>query len=369
MSDTAALARLFRVFAERECRDDPLYVALCLLIAERPAVLQLMQRAQVMQRVPNLLLAALHDRVLAGSAHPFADYFPSVGGSRAPDATLAAAFDDFVAAHVDELATLIAWRQTQTNEIGRCAVLWPVLCALAGRSGRTRLALFDFGCSAGLNLAVDRYHYDYGEFTLGASAACDVPTIACRLVGARSLALRDCERTRPQLVARTGVDPAALDVADADQVRWLRACVWPYDRERAARLALAVAIAQRERFAVRRCSDCAAAIEPWLDTLPADALPVVLNSWVLHYFDQAARAAHIAEMRDLVQRLGVCWLSAEGHHVAIGKATFEPIGDATIDDDTLSRGSQWWLTTQDAGAPVAHLLARSHPHGRWLQWL
>jgi hypothetical protein len=31
----------------------------------------------------------------------------------------------------------------------------------------------------------------------------------------------------------------------------------------------------------------------------------------------------------------------------------------------------WWLTLRDAGAvaPSSTLLARSHPHGRWLQWL
>ena len=56
--------------------------------------------------------------------------------------------------------------------------------------------------------------------------------------------------------------------------------------------------------------------EPWLDTLPADALPVVFNGWVLHYFDKAARQAHVAFMRDLVQSRGAVWLSAEGAHVA-----------------------------------------------------
>jgi len=318
--------------------------------------------------VPNLLLAALHDCLLAGTDHAFAAYFPSVGGQRAPDAALAATFDHFVAAHAAELAALVESRHTQTNEIGRCAVLWPALCALAARSGQRRLALLDFGCSAGLNLGVDRYRYDYGAFALGAASAPDVPTITCHAVGARTLGLRDCERTAPQLVSRTGIDPAPVDVADAAQVRWLRACVWPYDRERAGRLQLALAIAQRERFDLRRCSDCTASIAPWLDTLPGDALPVVLNSWVLHYLEPAARAAHIAVMRELVQRRGMYWLSAEGVHIRIGDAPSAPVGDAVVDRITLANGSQWWLTSPGAGGPAPTLLARSHPHGRWLQW-
>ena len=264
---------------------------------------------------------------------------------------------------------LLSSRHTQTNEIGRCAVLWPALCALAARSGQRRLALLDFGCSAGLNLGVDRYRFDYGAFSLGAAAAPGVPTIVCHPVGERTAALHDSERTAPLLVARAGVDPAAVDVFDATQVRWLRACIWPYDRERAARLELALAIAQRERFAVSRCDDCTAAIEPWLDTLPADALPVVFNSWVLHYFDKAARQAHVAFMRDLVQWRGTVWLSAEGAHVAPGEAPFESVGDARVSDDTLASGTQWWLTAPAAGTPMPSLLARSHPHGRWLQWL
>jgi len=364
-----ALARRFTYFADHECHDDPLYVALCRLIAVRHPLLELLQQASAAQRVPNLLLAALHDRVLAGTSHPLSEYFPSVGGARAVDSALAGALDDFVAAQSGELRALVTSRHTQTNEIGRCAVLWPALCAVAARSGQRRLALLDFGCSAGLNLAVDHYRYDYGVFALGAAQASGVPTIQCRPVGASAAPLRDSERTAPQLVQRAGIDPAAVDVFDATQVRWLRACIWPHDRERAARFDRAVAMAWRERFAVRCVDDCAAAIEPWLDSVPADVLPVVFNSWVLHYFDKAARAVHIAFMRELVQRRGIVWLSAEGSHIAMADAAFDPVGDALVSDDALAKGSQWWLSAPGDDGPTLTLLARSHPHGRWLQWL
>lgn len=367
-ADAEALARLFVHFAEREVTDDPLYVALCRHAAAQPALLALMQHAPPTQRVPNLLLAAVHDRVLAGLSHPLRAYFPSAGGARAPDAALAATFDDFVATQRDALRNALATRSTQTNEIGRCAVLWPALCALARRSGRARLALFDLGCSAGLNLGVDAYRYDYGSFTLGADAA-DAPRIGCHVVG-DSTPLQRIAAHPLRIVERIGVDPAPLDVHDAAQVRWLRACLWPHDRERRARLDAAVALAQRRGFSVRRCDDCAAAIEPWLDGLPADVQPVVFNSWVLHYFHKPARQAHVQFMRELVQRRGVAWLSAEGPHVALGAAPAPAGGDALVNDEQLANGSLWWLTQRDAEAgSAATLLARSHPHGRWLQWL
>jgi hypothetical protein len=371
-ADSGALARLFVHFADREVNDDPLYVALCRHVAASPELLALMQHAPPTQRIPNLLLAAVHERVLAGVPHALREYFPSVGGTRAPDAALAAVFDDFIAAQRAALCELLATRNTQTNEIGRCAVLWPALCALAQRSGRTRLALFDLGSSAGLNLGVDAYRYDYGALALGAAAGEDAPLVQCHPVGASSeRALRGLASHVPQLVARIGVDPAAISVHDAAQVRWLRACLWPYDHLRRARFDRAVKVAQQRDLRVQRCDDCAAAIEPWLDGLPEDALPVVFNSWVLHYFDRAALAAHVRLMRELVQRRGIAWLSAEGTHIPFGRAPAARGGDDEVSDAQLAKGSLWWLLQRDAASldPAATLLARSHPHGRWLQWL
>jgi hypothetical protein len=328
-----------------------------------------MQHAPPTQRVPNLLLAAVHERVLAGVDHALRAYFPSVGGTRMPDAALATAFDDFVAGQRAALRESLATRHTQTNEIGRSAVLWPALGALAQRSGRMRLALLDFGCSAGLNLGVDGYRYDYGAFGRGAAAG-DVPVIDCHLVG-DGAALRRATTRVPQIVERIGVDPAAVDVNDEAQVRWLRACLWPHDRTRRERFDRAVVLARRRGDRVRRCDDCPAAIEPWLDGLPAGVLPVVFNSWVLHYFDKAARRSHVETMRALVQRRGIAWLSAEGAHVAIADAPAARGGDAQVSDEQLAKGSLWWLVRQrpDADRPTTTLLARSHPHGRWLQWL
>lgn len=366
--DGAALARLFVYFADHEVTDDPLYAALCRQVAASPGLLALMQHAPPTQRVPNLLLAAVQERVLAGVDHALRAYFPSVGGTRMPDEALGAVFDDFVAGQRAALCESLATRHTQTNEIGRCAVLWPALCALAQRSGRTRLALFDFGSSAGLNLGVDAYRYDYGACALGAATA-DVPVIGCHLVG-DGAALQRATTRAPQIDERVGVDPAAVDVDDEAQVRWLRACLWPHDRARRERFDHAVALARRRGDRVWRCDDCAAAIEPWLDRLPVDVLPVVFNSWVLHYFDKAARRVHIDAMRSLVQRRRIAWLSAEGAHVAIAEAPAARGGDAQVSDEQLAKGTLWWLVRQGpGGAPTTTLLARSHPHGRWLQWL
>ena len=89
---------------------------------------------------------------------------------------------------------------------------------------------------------------------------------------------------------------------------------------------------------------------PGSTTLATDVQPVVFNSWVLHYFDKPARAAHVQRMRELVQRRGIAWLSAEGAHIPLGDAPPAEGGDAAVSDEQLAQGSLWWLTLLAAKA-------------------
>lgn len=344
---------------------DALYAPLSRIVAGRPDWLAMLWSAPAGQQKPNLWFAALHDRVLAGVAHPLSAYFASVGGKRAPDAALADALADFVAREHDALLRSIRSRSTQTNEIGRCAVLWPALRWIAQRHGAADIALLDVGCSAGLNLGVDRYTYSYGDDDPGQSQAGSsmAPHLVCRRVGPNPL---PAPSPAPRIVARLGIDPAPVEVDDDVQVRWLRACIWPNDHVRAQRLAQAVDLARRERWPVRREADCSAAVRPWVEGLPPGVLPVVFNSWVLHYLEPAALARHVETMTGLVRERGVVWLSAEGPHLKVAPidppAPFEPGVDPV--ETTL-----WMLASQRGGAAQFEFLARSHAHGRWLQWL
>lgn len=89
MEDTEqdALGRIahhFTRFAEIDGQDDALYCALAAAIADDRALMAPLLEAPATQRKPVLFFAALHDRILAGSAlddpHPLAAYYASVGG-------------------------------------------------------------------------------------------------------------------------------------------------------------------------------------------------------------------------------------------------------------------------------------------------
>lgn len=362
------LAARFRHFADVECPQEPLYQAVCRIVAGDARLLDLLSGATDEQQRPNLWLAAVHDALLSGVAHPLAAYYPSVGGARAPDAALAACLRDFVARHEAALRACMRTRTTQTNEIGRCAVLWPALHAIAARCGTTDLALLDVGCSAGLNLGVDQYRYRY-DATPGADEkhdasapgdTCGLPLLTARSVGAKPLP----QSPTPRIVQRCGIDPAPVSVDDAAAVRWLRACLWPSDATRATRFEQAVALMRTHRWPVHPVADCTAFAEHWVANVPPGVQPVIFNSWVLTYFEPPALKRHIERLTELVHRTGAMWLSAEGPHLRIGPVEVPP----PLASEQAS-GSLWTLCSRVGDEARFELLARSHAHGRWVEWL
>ena len=63
----------------------------------------------------------------------------------------------------DSVVAIAVRRQTRTNETGRCAVLYPAIAEAARRVGANAVGLIDVGCSAGLNLNVDRVGITYSN--------------------------------------------------------------------------------------------------------------------------------------------------------------------------------------------------------------
>jgi len=369
---TDKLQRQFARFAENSLQDEPLYRAIGMLVSTHADWAALLGAAPATQRWARLWFAALHDCMLAdveaGDRPPLAAYFPVAGDARPPDAALAQHLGAFIDAHRDALREAIATRGTQTNEIGRCAVLWPLLQDLVADTGNPRIALLDVGCSAGLNLGVDRWRYRYVDDASGATLAATgdrdpaAPEITCRLLAGTRL--RASAGATPEIVARQGIDLAPIAVEDAREVRWLRACLWPQDVERRRRFDAAVAIARTQHWPLRRVADAATGVAEWLATVPDDATPVVFNSWVLAYFDDALLRGHVEAMLALVARRGAVWISAED---PAQSRTWWP-GMPERAEERLGNATSWTIARPDGRGGVAWRLgATSHAHGRWMR--
>jgi hypothetical protein len=367
-----ALQKQFAWFSGAALQDDPLYQALADCAARHADWAALLAAAPANQRWPMLWLAALHDRVMAlvesGERPPLAEYYASVGGTRAPDAALEGLLGAFIEQHRAALEQVIATHSTQTNEIGRCAVLWPILQELVESAGRRRIALLDVGCSAGLNLGVDRWRYRYLDDATGALLAATpddrdpaAPEITCRVLAGT----RPSATAVPEIVSRRGIDLAPIAVDDPVAVRWLRACLWPHDTERRRRFDAAVAIARTQHWPLSATTDAAASIVDWLRDVPADTLPIVFDSWVLSYFEADLRRRHVDTVLAQVAARGAVWISADDPKLS---RTWWP-GKPESAADRRPNATSWTVARPDGQGGVAWMLAAtSHAHGRWMQW-
>ncbi|MEU8993160.1 DUF2332 domain-containing protein [Streptomyces sp. NPDC048558] len=311
-------AENYRRFAEREARGkSPLYEELAAGIAADDEVLAVIDTLPPGKRQPNLVLAAA--RFL----------YDTPAGYPQLRATLVHRWP--------QVRSVVLAHSTQTNEVGRCAALLPVLADLP-----QPLALIEIGASAGLCLLLDRYRYDYGTGARLGPAHSRV-RLDCKLRGRSTPPAR-----LPTISWRAGLDLDPIDVTDPDAVRWLETLVWPGQTARLHRLQAALALAVTDPPQVMR-GDLRTDLARLVAQAPADTTVVVFHSAVLAYLPPTDRA-HFAEQ---VTALDVTWIGYEAPGVvAVADSPLTPPPDT---------GSAF-LITRDGRS-----VAWADPHGDWLR--
>ncbi len=288
--------------------------------------------------VPLRVAAALHAMALDGSDATLAALYPPRG--RAWDVAHGpAAVADALAAQRDRVAAYLRVAP-QTNEIGRSAILLPGFAVIAAATALP-LTTFEIGASAGLNQLWHRYRYDFGAARWGDPAS-DV------------LIRAEWRGARPALQERIAVTSHACDVAPIDlrvdgAALRLLSYVWPDQTERLQRLRAAITLSQRLGVQVE-----AADALPWVQQALATPRPgqatVLYHSVMWQYMPEATRHALRASIDAVAARATrdapLAWLAFE-----------PPNADADM---------QLSLTLWPGGEP--RLLARAHPHGRWIEW-
>jgi hypothetical protein len=178
----ADLAPVFRDFASRRCGSyAPLYAAIGAGIAEDSELLAIAANATPGQSHPDLMLAAAHYLLARADGHPLARFYPTLTAAPAPAARSFPLFRRFCLERRDQLTGIISARLVQTNEVRRCCYLLPAII-LAGQLAGTPIALIEAGTSAGLDLGIDRYAYDYGTGRILGNQRSPL-TLPCRLRG------------------------------------------------------------------------------------------------------------------------------------------------------------------------------------------
>ncbi len=289
--------------------------------------------------LPLRFAGALHALVLSGADAALAAVYPPHALDidlvwRAAEAAMAAK-----PAHFSTFLNL----PPQTNEVRRSALLLPGFIEIARKTGLP-LRLLEIGASAGLNQVWDEYRYTYGGGKTGkkwGKSDANVE-ISCEWRGT------PLDLSMPvRVVSRAACDRAPIDIADAAQRARLRAYIWPDQPDRLARLDAALALA----LVAGVCVDRADAAD-WLDARLAepagDAVTVIYHSVVWQYLTAETRK----RIRDRLDAAGqsrpLAWLALE-----------------FAGEDYELRLALW----PGDGRKRRKLLARTHPHGAWLDWL
>ena len=293
----------------------------------------------------NLILAAVHFLLLRGADHPLKKFYPTLGG-HTEQTDLEQAFPefrDFVLAHEDAIGSLIRTRVTNTNEIGRSALLHAGFRVLAGFSPKP-LYLIEVGSSAGLNLLWDHYGVRYTRDDAG----------SVELISRAPLML-DCAlhgigtppaSPTPTIERRIGLELNPVNLQDPDDRDWLRALIFPTEVVRLRRLEKAIAMFDATLCEIRPGD----ALELLPDAMAEASLEQTLciyHTIVLYQFSRA--------MREALEAM----LIAAGLRRTVFRLGFEFDGSAYA----LS------LERYADGRRDVFTLAISHPHGTWIEWI
>lgn len=317
-------AERYRRFARDAASRSRTYTDWAQVIADDESCLALIDTLPVADRQPVLVLSAARFSGLAAHAD----------------------IREWLIGEWDAVAQIARRRATQTNDPRRTSAL---LAALQGICGP--IALLEVGASAGLGLLLDRYSHifiddDGREHRLDPVEGPSTLELTCTLGPGVPV-----PSTMPNIVWRAGLERSPLLLDRADDERWLRTLIWPEERERAAQLDRAIALA-REHPPHLVAGDAVDTLAMLAAHAPPSATLVVTSPAVLVYLSSADRDRFTAAVAELPGH----WVSLDGRRV---------LPDVAAAADAVLPGSDDDFILSFDG----HALAVVSPHGdrieRW----
>ncbi len=313
----------------KHAHGSPLYAHLVEVIAGDEGLMRVLNRIEHLPQM-NLLVGGVHYMLMRGFDPSLAAWYQSLVDDPLPVDQVDSAFRSFVLEHEEELVELGNTRYTQTNECRRCIALMPGVMTASFE----RFHLVEIGTSAGLNLAMDRYQYRFGDLEWG-------PYSTVLLEGewrGRRFPLHDIE-----VVSRIGLDLNPILPADSDARQWLDALIWPEHTERRARLRHALDLVSGLDLELIT-GDALDTLPAVLDRIPSGEPVVVMNAFTLGQFtpEGRARVEEICETARLARPL---------HRVSM---------------EVLDKEDDWArLSVASEGTPAR--IGQAQPHGEWIE--
>ncbi len=291
------------------------------------------------QALPLRACAALHNLARSGREPALSAAYPP---NRTEPATLWPAVAGAMARHDDVLSSGLG-SPPQTNDVARSQLILGAALVIAARTGLP-LDLYEIGASAGLTLAFDRYHYDFGDGRQWGPASAPL-TLDCNWHG------KVPSLDTPIVVAgRHGSDLSPLDPALVADRERLMSYIWADQPHRLTRMEAALGLAAESGTRVEKADAADWAERVLWAPLQPGTVRVLVHSLVWQYLPP--------EGRSRIQHA----LEAAGR-----KATREaPVACFGFEEDGHPAGGRMHLTIWPDGETVE--LGRADSHGRRIDW-
>lgn len=337
----------------RTLQASPLYSALWEHLQTDAELLALMELIEKDQPLPITFFTAVNYLVLGEPQDPLAQFYPYLQQEHTRAATEAYPFfRAFVLAHREVLQALLPTARLQTNEVTRCSNLLPAFLLAYQRGGSQVLNMIEIGASSGLNLLWNSYGYQYrcgnmAEDLLVNDRQSPVQ-VQCELTTEQAFPLSSSTALPP--VARCqGIELCPRDIHNEQDMRWVRAAIWPEELARHYTLDTAITFARRNPPLVHTGDAC-----HLLPRLLAD-IPLTQTAVVWHSY--AVNQGPI----EVKERLHVQMAEAS-HRMPIYRIALEVVPPAPLPCLEL-------YEYQDGRIIKQELLAHCTHHGERMTWL
>lgn len=293
--------------------------------------------APLADALPLRLAGGIHALHLKGAEPALAPIYANADG--VDDSAIIAA-----ALHAHE-AELLPWLDgpPQTNEAGRSANFIGAMLWLADKGLAPRFECLEIGSSAGINLMLDRYHFDLGGVQVGPEPGAmrfqpewqgDAPPFQAI-----------------EIVSTKGCDVAPVDLTDPAQALRLKAYIWPEHTVRFERMEAAIAEAKKAAPDLVHMN-AAEFIEAELAKPQASGTTrMLMHSIVWQYVPEDQKARVTAAMEAAGARASadrpLAWIALEANRVL-------HIHEMVV---------RYW-----PGGEQGQVVTRAHPHGAWINW-
>lgn len=335
------LSQWFQRFSE-QTSGSPMYQYLSTQVSHDQELINLAKEADSKQPAPNLFFAAVHFLVMQNPSEELARYYPSLGGTFEASPQMFRCFKNFCMKFNSRIGEILKTRLVQTNEVQRCALLFPAVNFVSQKSGQFKLALVDVGVSGGLNFLMDKARIQYTDGrTFGPQES--LLRIRCESKGKPIPPEQDAEITD-----RIGIDLNPIDLLNEEERRWNLALIWPDQLERIERFKSVIQLLRAVPISFE-IGDGNEVLSRIASSIPNSNLLCVMHSFTLNQFSKEDRQAFDETISRLSSDRNIWRISLEW----IG--TSEP---------------ELVISQYASGKKVyQQKIAECSGHGEWIRWV